>query len=126
MNLREFPLLTDENIAPEVVTWLRSTGFDIFDIVENGLMGMDDEQILDLAHNQGRIVVTQDSDFGTLAIPMNKPYTGIIFLKPGHILSEFTIQSLSALLRKVEEVVPPFIIVVHHGFAGIRIRYRQK
>ncbi len=53
-------------------------------------------------------------------------FTGIIFLKPGHIETKFTLQSIDALLEKVQEVTPPFIIVIHHSMLGIKIRYRQK
>jgi predicted nuclease of predicted toxin-antitoxin system len=89
-------------------------------------MGTDDEQLLELAHSQGRAILTHDSDFGTLVIAAGKPFTGIIYLKPGHIQTMFTLQSITALLEKLEEVFPPFIVVVHHGHSDIRIRYRQK
>ena len=79
MKITELPLLTDENIDPEVVVYLRSEGFDVVDVLESGWAGMDDEQILDIAHDQGRAVVTHDSDFGTLAIAAGKPFTGIIY-----------------------------------------------
>ena len=119
-------MLADENIDPEVVRFMRSKGFDVQDVIENGWAGLDDEQILELAHRDGRAVVTHDSDFGTLAIPKGNPFTGIFYLKPGHIDTAFTLQSVTALLEKVEEVHPPFIVVVQHGRSGIRIRYRQK
>lgn len=126
MKLLEIPLLTDENIDPEVVEALRFHGFDVFDVVENGLGGSEDEWLLDLAFQQNRAVVTHDSDYGTLVIAENKPFFGIIFLKPGHIETEFTLQSVEVLLEKVPEVIAPFFIVVHHAVAGIRIRYRQR
>jgi len=126
MKITELLLLSDENIDPDVVSYLRSQGFDLLDVVESDWEGMEDEQILDKAHSQGRAVLTHDGDFGTLAIAAGKPFTGIIYLKPGHIKTEFTLQSVAALLEKVEVVELPFIIVVHPGKSGIRIRYRQK
>ncbi len=126
MKITDTPLLTDENIDPSIVGHLRKLGFDVFDIVENGLAGSDDETILDLANQQKRVVVTHDSAFGTLVIASGKPFAGIIYLKPGHIQTEFHITSIKALLEKVEEVTIPFIVVVFHSQAGIRIRYRQK
>lgn len=48
MKLTEIPFLTDENIDPQVVVRLRSEGFDVFDVLENGLTGTDDEQLLGL------------------------------------------------------------------------------
>jgi hypothetical protein len=36
VKLRDFPLLTDENLDPEVVAHLRQLGFDVVDVVESG------------------------------------------------------------------------------------------
>jgi hypothetical protein len=35
VKLREFNLLADENIEPEVVTHLRQCGFDVWDVRKN-------------------------------------------------------------------------------------------
>lgn len=39
-----------------------------------------DEQILDLAFSEGRVLVTLDKDFGELAIRLGKPHCGILRL----------------------------------------------
>jgi predicted nuclease of predicted toxin-antitoxin system len=39
-----------------------------------------DEEILTKAHNEGRILVTLDKDFGELAIVKGKPHSGILRL----------------------------------------------
>jgi predicted nuclease of predicted toxin-antitoxin system len=85
MKLREFPLLTDENLDAEVVASLRQFGFDVLDVVEAGLQGSTDVDLLRLATAQGRVVITHDADFGTLAINQNEPLVGLVFLRPGHI-----------------------------------------
>jgi predicted nuclease of predicted toxin-antitoxin system len=126
MKLIELPLLADENIDPIVINYFRSQGFDTQSVIENSWAGLDDERILEHAFRLSRVIVTHDSDFGKLTIPEGKPFTGIIYLKPGHIDPSFTLLSIEVLLDKVEAVQPPFIIVVQHGRGGIRIRYRQK
>jgi hypothetical protein len=63
MKLREFPLLTDENLDSDVVASLRLTGFDVLDVVESGLQGSADVDLLRLAAAQGRVVVTHDADY---------------------------------------------------------------
>lgn len=68
MKLPEFGLLTDENINPIVAAELRAMGFDVFDVCENGLFGSEDTVLLSRARADGRVVVTHDSDFGTLAV----------------------------------------------------------
>ncbi len=76
MKLSEFKFLTDENISSVVVQFLREYGLDVFDVKENLLSGRRDSFLLDLAVQQNRIVITQDSDFGTLAIAAKQPSTG--------------------------------------------------
>ena len=46
MKLRDFPLLTDENLDPNVVAHLRQVGFDVLDVIEAGLQGSKDVDLL--------------------------------------------------------------------------------
>jgi predicted nuclease of predicted toxin-antitoxin system len=85
MTLHDFALLTDENLDPEVVEYLRHDGFDVLDVREAGLAGNSDVTVLRRATLMHRVVITQDSDFGTLAIASGEPITDIVFLRPGHI-----------------------------------------
>jgi hypothetical protein len=61
VRLRDFPLLTDENIQPTVVAHLRSEGCDVLDVREGGLIGADDaarrevESFLRTARNPERV-----------------------------------------------------------------------
>lgn len=59
MILQNFRLLTDENIDHEVVEYLRVLGFDVFDIKDNGLFGMSDDEFLALSVSQQSVVVSQ-------------------------------------------------------------------
>ena len=68
MKLHDFPLLTDENVDPEVVARLRQLGFDVVDVIESGRQGTEDVELLRWACAQGRVVISHDADFGTLAI----------------------------------------------------------
>jgi predicted nuclease of predicted toxin-antitoxin system len=125
MHISHYNILTDENINPKTVRFLREKGFDVFDVVEERLNGNDDAFLLDFATKQNRIVVTHDSDFGQLAIADGKPFIGIIFLKPGHILPHFTLQSLEAIFAEIDFIEKPFIIVAKHLGNTTKIRVRQ-
>lgn len=124
MSILDLKLLTDENIDPDLVIYLRSCGFDVFDIVENQLSGSTDARVLEFAVQQNRAVVTHDRDFGTLAIAAGKPFYGIIYLRPGQVDVLESIVSFNALLEGVKDVVPPFILVIQNTNSGVRIRYR--
>jgi len=91
VKLHQFGMLTDENISRPMLSALREEGFDVLDVIEQGWGGRDDSSLLATAHDQQRIVVTHDRDFGTLAIAESRPMTGIIYLRPGHIDPQFSI-----------------------------------
>ncbi len=124
MKLREFPLLADENLHPGVIDWLRQQGLDVLTVHEANLVGADDQTVLQLAFNQQRVVVTQDSDFGTLAIVGQEPFVGIVYLRPGHILPDFTIGTLQALLNRDPDLTVPFLVVARRHGNHVQIRIR--
>jgi len=124
VRLTEFPLLTDENLDPAVVQYLRDQNFDVLDIAEQRMFGKTDVEILRLAVSQGRVVVTHDSDFGTLAMSQGEKFIGVLYLRPGHIDSQFTIETLQSLLDATPEVQVPFIVVAKRSGPDVTIRVR--
>lgn len=125
MKLSDFGLLTDENIDPDVVDWLIAAGFDVFDVKRENLNGATDVELMRRAVADNRVIVTHDSDFGTLAIFQGEPVTGIVFLRPGHFDPAFTIGTLTTLLASNPELTPPFIVVTRRTGDQIAIRIRQ-
>jgi len=125
MTLKHFSLLTDENIHPAIVQYLRKIGFDVFDIKEQNLQGSYDIDILKISHHQNRVIVTQDSDFGTLVFTENIDFTGIIYLRPGHFQPSFHIETFHKLLNEDINIHQPFFIVAEKKERNIKIRVRQ-
>lgn len=74
---------------------------------------------------ENRVVLTHDSDFGRLAIANSEPMLGIVFLRPGHIEPTFTLETLEAVFREVEEIASPFILVAERVGERIKIRIRS-
>ncbi len=124
MKLGDFGLLTDENIDADVVQFLRSRGFDVSDVCENGQHGTADVDLIRQAVKENRVIVTHDSDFGTLAVLAGEPIVGILFLRPGHIDPAFTVESVKAVLVRDIDVTPPFVLVARRKGAVVTIRYR--
>ena len=89
------------------------------------MVGSEDVTLLRLAVAESRIVITHDSDFGTLAIAAGEPYLGLIYLRPGHFKPEFTVGTLQAILAQNPELTPPFIVVGVRSGSKIRIRIRH-
>jgi predicted nuclease of predicted toxin-antitoxin system len=125
LKLRDFPLLTDENLDPDVVAHLRQLGFDVLDVVERGLQGTTDVDLLRQATSEGRVVVSHDADFGTLAILQGEPLVGIVYLRPGHIDPQFTVDTIRAVLSIDPDVTPPFIVVAKRSGNRVTARVRS-
>ena len=124
MRALDFPLLADENIHPDVIVFLRKAGVDVDSVSEQGKFGISDTQVLLQATQAGRVVLTHDNDFGSLAL-MGAQFIGIIYVRPGHIRTDFTIKTLEAIRGNAPEVTPPFILVAERTGDIVKIRVRQ-
>ena len=125
MNLKQFPLFADENVFRGIVDFLRTEGFDVKWVREAGLTGWKDADLMPIAFKDGRVIVTQDSDFGTLAYTQSLEFIGIIYLRPGHFPSEKHIATLKAILAENPALTPPFIITAFNNGDVIKIRIRN-
>jgi predicted nuclease of predicted toxin-antitoxin system len=125
LTLLDCRFLADENVHPEVVAWLRVQGCDVLDVKEAGLAGLDDLSLMRRAAGESRVVLTHDSDFGTLAVAAGEPTPGIVYLRPGHIRASFTIRTLAALLNTRVDPVEPFLMVAEATSSGVRVRIRR-
>lgn len=125
MHPLNFPIPADENIHPDVVGFLRECGADVCSVTEEGLAGQNDLTVLRRAYREKRVILTHDGDFGTLAILQGEPFTGIVYLRPGHIRGEFVIRIITTLISQNIEVQPPFIIVAAFSRGNLQTRVRQ-
>lgn len=125
MKVLDWPILADENIDRRLVLRLREAGLDIVTVVELGMAGASDAIVLDTARDAGRVVLTQDGDFGALAVHRGDPYVGILYLRPGDLRPETAVDMLAALGRGEISVEPPFIVVLQRRGDTTRIRIRS-
>lgn len=65
-------LLADENFPAPSIVWLRNRGFDVMYIRESH-PGLDDVNILALAAQQARWIITFDRDYGELVFKRRLP-----------------------------------------------------
>ena len=121
MKLHQVRILADENISPKVVAFLRSQGIDVVDTKERGWQGKSDEELLETAYQENRWVLTHDSDFGSLAIHEDKPYWGVVFLRPRDLKPDNVVRVCNRLLQQDVDVSQPTMVVVEEA----RIRIRQ-
>ena len=58
--------VVDANLSPKVAGYLRDGGHDAVHVAEVGLLSADDSVIMDWAREHQRVIISNDSDFGTL------------------------------------------------------------
>lgn len=87
-------LLADENIPQAVVAQLRQQGHDIL-WIRTDRPGIADDEVLELAQNEKRVLITFDKDFGELAFKCKLPATS------GVVLFRLDIQTPDQLAQKI-------------------------
>ncbi len=94
MNLR---LLANENVPRDVVEGLRTAGHDVRWVADTP--GLTDEQVLELAASEQRLLLTFDKDFGELAFRCRLPAAS------GIVLVRVALRSPSSLATAVVEAL---------------------
>ncbi len=95
-------LLTDENIPPVIVKYLRDKGFDVKDIHELDLHGASDSVTLDLARQEKRTLITFDKHFANILLYPLHTHNGIIRIRIHPPLIKDIIESFEKFLIKLD------------------------
>lgn len=73
-------ILADENIAPEIIQYLRSNGIEVVSVYEE-YRGMPDEDVIKLAKQREGLIITEDKDFGEWAFSHKVQEMSVILLR---------------------------------------------
>ncbi len=73
-------LLSDQDVYGITIAFLSGLGHDVVRAAELGLAQAEDAELLRVAHDQGRIFVTRDRDFGALVFVQGSG-PGVIYLR---------------------------------------------
>jgi len=116
--------LTDESVEKPVVDWLRNQSFDVMYIAEKTPCISDDEDVLRLANNEDRVLITNDKDFGELVFHQARIALGIILIRATNEKSSNKVRLVREVLEKVGNKLAGSFIVVNE--AGIRMKKISK
>jgi len=103
--------LADESCDFAVVRALRRAGFDVLCISESSPR-TEDSEVIRLALHEGRILLTEDKDFGRLVYSHGQDTLGVIFLRfPTFARKEISSDVLNLVKQQGDKLVSSFITV---------------
>jgi predicted nuclease of predicted toxin-antitoxin system len=104
--------LLDQSTDARLSVYLRQLGHDVTRIAADYPAGLLDPKILFLARTEGRILITDDRDFGEWVFRFKHPHAGVIFLRLGtYAPLELKIERVSFVLTHYKDQLDQFIVV---------------
>jgi predicted nuclease of predicted toxin-antitoxin system len=112
--------LVDENAGPGVARWLRAAGHDTVSVFESA-RGASDDQVIELASQDRRVLVTSDKDFGEHVFRFGWRHHGVVLLRLSDERTETKVEVLERLLANhADRIEGSFLVVTEElvRFAG--------
>jgi predicted nuclease of predicted toxin-antitoxin system len=103
--------VVDECTGPAVGRWLVSQGHDVLSIYDQA-RGISDDEVLERAHAEGRILITNDKDFGEKVYRERRPHRGVVLLRLADERTAKKIEVLARLLGEYGDRVEDQYVVV--------------
>lgn len=107
----DMKLLADVNVEKPIVDYLKSIGNDVKWIPDYDCMLPDDE-LLEIANSENRIMLTNDKDFGELVFRQNRIASGIILIRMKGDSSEKKVAAITKLFKDYPEKIINHMVVV--------------
>lgn len=91
---------TDENIPAQVVDLLRAAGHDAQAVFDQSLGGRSDSEIASVCKQEGRTLITLDTDFSDIRTYRPADYPGLLVLR----LARQSAPEVVRLIRRLLEI----------------------
>ncbi len=113
--------LADESCDFAVVLTLRANGYDVLAVSEYMQYSVDSD-LLEQAHREDRILLTEDKDFGWLVFASHSDSAGVILIRfPGNQRAKLS-QSVLQLVQEYGEKLSNAFVVLQPG----QVRFSRK
>lgn len=108
--------LLDENVEQRVAAFLRGEGHDVTAIASDYPASLTDSAVLNLAHTERRILVTNDRDFGELIFKQRLSHCGVIYFRlPLDSTAAEKVAWLQQILATHQADIGKFMVVTARG-----------
>jgi len=111
--------LADVNIEKQIVDYLRQNDFDVLWVPDYNCK-MNDEDLIDLANQEKRILITNDKDFGELIFLQDKLSVGIILFRVKGQNVKKKINGITKLLEDYKNKIEGNFVLI----TGDKIRFK--
>jgi predicted nuclease of predicted toxin-antitoxin system len=111
--------IADEGVDSQIVNKLREEEHDVLYVVEFDA-GASDNDILNFANQEDRILITRDKDFGELVFRMKKIHSGIILNRLFQFDSDKKAEIVTEVVNKYKEELFGSYTVIQPGRVRIR------
>jgi len=111
--------LVDASTDAGVAFHLRSLGFDVTRVGWEYPAHLPDREILRIASDERRVLVTDDRDFGELAFRHRLPHAGVIYLRIESTDLALQVGRIDAVLQDHVDDLHRFLVVTE---ADVRVR----
>ena len=103
--------LADVNVEKSIVDYIVQNGYDVIWVPEYNCE-MLDEDLLELANAEKRILITNDKDFGELIFLQKKVSTGVILLRVKGQKSQYKVTLVKKLLKNYNDKLLNHFVVI--------------
>ena len=112
-------LLADENIPKKLVTFLGRYGVDVARLQDLGIRGISDRELVNIANELERIILTRDADF-TVPSLLSLIRYGVIYIsyQPSKNEIQKLAERIASMVNQLEPK-PGLLVVIEHEYIEI-------
>jgi predicted nuclease of predicted toxin-antitoxin system len=114
--------LLDENAEFRLAFFLQERGHDVKAIAHDYPGGLSDDQVLSLAYEEQRVLITNDRDFGELIFRQRMSHCGVIYFRLSDQAIAAKMARLDHLLRTHLDQLDQYVVVTERT---VRVRRSQ-
>ena len=112
--------LADECLSASLVKSLRAEGHDVFYVAEMAA-GLRDIEVIALALQDGRLLLTEDKDFGELVVRFGHPVPGLVLIRIDPAEPALRTMRLAAAIEQYGEGLFGRYLVIEDGKLRARL-----